>query len=279
VHTAALAEFRKKVAGDSFCIPISSVGELEAKILAALDSVRSSYSPSGWVRTTSVLEGIVDTYATYMNRYLDILSHDGYTRREIEDLLRTLNEAIGLFVTSGVVWLDVMAPVVPSESDFPNLLLRDVQSSGEWLKVLFSSVRRTRPPMLIPIEINGVPWRGSGNALVACGIDYVSSFRGRYLEGYDLPGPVAREIEHKYEYWRQEHYFGSLLAVAILAPADDPPRAIGVMNMNFSGEAPLGNDDTLSPQRSIAILNVLEPAMRVVATAIERHVHRRRGQQ
>lgn len=276
-NVAELAEFRRMVAGDSYCIPVSSIAELEAKILSALDSVRVSYSPGGWIRTTSMLESIVDTYATYLNRYLAVLGNDQYARHEIEDLLRSLNAAAKVFVASEVVWLDVMLPVLPTESDRPNLLLTDVRTSTEWLKVLFTSVRRTRPPMLIPIEVNGVPWRGSGNALMSCGIDYVSSFRGRYLDGYGLPERVARDIDRRYEYWRKEHYFGSLLAVAVMASVEDPPSAIGVLNLNFSTEAPLGNDDTLSPQRSMAILNVLEPALRVVGTAIERHVDRRGG--
>lgn len=253
---------------------ISSIGELEPKIFAALDSVKYSYSPSGWIRMNTMLESLVDLYSRYTNFYLDILGKNVFSRREIEELLRILNEVIRNFISADIGWLDVMVPVIPTEEDAPRLLIQNVKNERGALKIFFSSVRRTNPTTLIPIDVNGKPWRGSGNSFVSSGIDYVSTFRNCYSQDYGLPSDVALKIEAQYSYWRNEHYFSSLLAVAILAPIEDSSRAVGVLNLNFANEAPLGVDNILSPQRSIAILNVLEPALRVLATAIERYIHR-----
>jgi len=252
---------------------ISSIGELEPKIFAALDSVKYSYYPSGWIRMNTMLETLVDLYSRYTSCYLDILGKN-FSRREIEELLRILNEVIRNFISADIGWLDVMVPVIPTEEDAPRLLIQNVKNERGALKILFSSVRRTNPTTLIPIDVNGKPWRGSGNSFVSSGIDYVSTFRNCYSQDYGLPSDVASKIETQYSSWRHEHYFSSLLAVAILAPIEDSSRAVSVLNLNFANEASLGVDNIPSPQRSIAILNVLEPALRVLATAIERYIHR-----
>jgi hypothetical protein len=271
-----LAKFKERVTGTSFCIPISDTGALEAKILAALESVRLSSSSGGWIRTTAVLDDLLDLYARYTNCYLDIVRNDVFASREVEDLLRAANEVVRSFVCADLGWIDVMVPVMPVRADIPNLLLKNVESEPGWLKMMFSGVRRTMPPTLIPIEVNGIPWRGSGNAFMCGGIDYVSSFRNRYTQAhYGLSSDVAQRMEAQYAYWRREHYFSALLAIAILAPRKGAVRSIGVLNLNFSVEDPLGVDDTLSPQRSITIGNVLEPTLQVLAQAIERQSHRK----
>ena len=86
---------------------------------------------------------------------------------------------------------------------------------------------------------------------------------------------IVEGMERQYAYWRQEHYFSALLAVAILASDEEPARPLGVLNLNFIAEEPMGVNDSLPPQRSITILNVLEPALRALAKAIEIHLHRK----
>jgi hypothetical protein len=261
--------FKERVIHGSFCIPISDPSELEAKVFAALDSVKMSYSLGGWIRTSDVLEDVLDQYAGYVNCYLDILAENRYTRREIEDLLKILQGVIKSFVCQEIGWLDVMVPVRPTEEDGPRLLIQCGGTGDVWLKVLFSGVRRTNQPTLIPTSVNHKPWRGSGNAFLSRGIDYVGSFQGRYSgRDYNLPRGLARQIEGQYAYWRQEHYFASLLAIAILAPESDSVNSVGVLNFNFKRENPLGTNDTLSPQQSDAILNLLEPALRLLTKAL-----------
>jgi Domain of unknown function (DUF4062) len=265
-------DFKRRVTEGSFCIPISDPSELEAKVFAALDSVKMSYSLGGWVRSSDVLEDVLDQYAKYVNCYLDILASDKYTRREIEDLLRILQAVTKNFVCQDIGWLDVMIPVKPTEEDRPSLLLQCAGTGDIWLKVLYSGIRRTNKPTLIPTSVNRKAWRGSGNAFLSDGIDYVGSFQGRYSgREYNLPRGLARQMETQYAYWRQEHYFASLLAIAILAPESGSVRAVGVLNFNFKRENPFGNNDTLSPQQSDAILNVLEPALQLLTKAILRY--------
>jgi len=264
--------FQRRVTQDSFCIPVSDPSELEAKIFAALDSVKMSHSLGGWIRTSDILEHVLDEYARYVNCYLDILAKDRYTRREIEDLLKILQGVIKSFVSPDIGWLDVMVPVKPTEADRPRLLLQCEGTGDIWLKVIFSGMRRTNQPTLIPTRVNQKPWRGSGNAFLSRGMDYVCSFQERYSgRDYNLPRGLARQIEQQYAYWRQGHYFASLLAIAILTSERDSAEPMGVLNFNFTRENPLGANDTLSPQQSDAILNVLEPALQILTKAIPVH--------
>lgn len=261
--------FKRRVTQDSFCIPVSDSSELEAKVFAALDSVKKSHSLGGWIKTSDVLEEILDQYAKYTNCYLDIVAKGKYTRREIEDLLKTLQGVIKSFICQDIGWLDVMIPVRPTEADRRNLLIKCAGTGDIWLKILFSGMRRTNEPTLIPTKVNRKPWRGSGNAFLSRGTDYVCSFQGRYTgRDYNLPKTLARQMESRYAYWRQEHYFSSLLAIAILASERDSVESVGVLNFNFKRENPLGVNDTLSPQQSDTILNVLEPALQVLTNAI-----------
>jgi hypothetical protein len=261
--------FKRIVTKDSFCIPVSDPGELEAKTFAALDSVKMSHSLGGWIRTSDILENVLDEYAKYVNCYLDILTKDLYTRREIEDLLKILQGMIKSFVSSDIGWLDVMVPVKPTEVDRPHLLLQCEGTDDIWLKVIFSEIRRTNQPTLIPTKVNQKPWRGSGNAYLSRGMDYVCSFKGHYSgRDYNLPRALARRIEQQYTYWREEHYFASLLAIAILTSERDPVESVGVLNFNFTRENPLGTYDTLSPQQSDAILKILEPTLQILTKAI-----------
>lgn len=56
---------------------------------------------------------------------------------------------------------------------------------------------------MIPIQVNGVPRCGSGNAYLSRGIDYVGSFQGLYTTGeYGLEPEVVTKIEDRYRYWR-----------------------------------------------------------------------------
>jgi hypothetical protein len=210
---------------------------------------------------------------------LDILRRDDFSKREIEEFLRIVADILKSFISPHLGWLDVMIPVTPSTADVPNLLIANLGDESKWLKVLFSSIRRTNPPKLIPTQVNGMPWRGSGNALICGGMDYVSCFYRRFRQiDYGLPDNVLKTIETQYAYWQREHYFSSLLAVAILpsdTDSDDSEDAIGVLNLNFSHEDPIGTDDTLTPQRSIALCNVLEPALMIISKAIEHHTDRR----
>ncbi|HMH90086.1 MAG TPA: hypothetical protein VK586_03275 [Streptosporangiaceae bacterium] len=215
---------------------------------------------------------MLDQYATYTNTYLEILASNLYTQREIEGLLRTVKGVLGNFVSPDIGWLDVMIPVLPKESDRPRLLIQQGEMGDVWLKVLYSAIRRTTRPTLIPTQVNLRPWRGSGNAYLSSGIDYVSSFQGRYGgRDYSLPRGVAKQIERQYAYWKQEHYFAALLAISIPAPGNNSTGSAGVLNLNFRQENPLGPNDTLSPRQSVALLNVLEPALQILATAISLH--------
>jgi hypothetical protein len=278
-HKDTFAAFRDRVTGGSYCIAVSDVGELEAKVIAALDTVTPRYAWGGWVRTTTVVDHLVDLYARYTNLYLDLMGGESLTQREIEDLLRMANDVVRTFISQDLGWIDVMTPVVPVDADRRNLLLDGVDSPPGWLRILFSSVRRTGSPVLIPIEVNGTPWRGSGNAFLCGGIDYVSSFQGRYGDAdYGLPPPVVDRIESTYAYWREQQYFSSLLAIAILSRADRGDRVahpVGVLNLNFSVENALGADDALSPRRSTAIINVLDPTLQVLARVIDKQPTRK----
>ena len=264
--------FKQRVTQDSFCIPVSDLSELEAKTFAALDSVKKNHSLGGWIRTSDVLEDILDQYAKYINCSLDIQAKGQYARREIEDLLRTLQGVVKSFVCQDIGWLDVMVPVRPTKADMPNLLIKCAGTGDIWLKILFSGMRRTNAPALIPTSVNQKPWRGSGNAFLSRGVDYVCSFQGRYSgRDYNLSRALTRQMESQYAYWRQEHYFSSLLAIAILSTEGDSAGSVGVLNFNIKSEYPLGANDTLSPQQSDAILNVLEPALQVLTNAILVH--------
>lgn len=264
--------FKRRVTQDSFCIPVSDPSELEAKVFAALDSVKKANSLGGWIRTSDILEDVLDQYAKYINCHLDILAKGKYSRREIEDLLKILQGVIKSFVCQDTGWLDVMVPVRPTEADRPNLLMKCAGTGDIWLKVVFSGMRRTNEPTLIPTIVNKKPWRGSGNAFLSRGMDYVCSFQGRYSgRDYNLSKTLAKQMESQYSYWAQEHYFASLLAISIPASENDLSKSVGVLNFNFRRENALGVNDTLSPQQSDAILNILEPALHILAKAIRTH--------
>ncbi|WP_410874734.1 helix-turn-helix domain-containing protein [Nocardia sp. A7] len=216
--------------------------------------------------------------AAYVKCCLSIIESGTFYREEIDELLVVLNRVVTTLVCQDAAWLDV---VVPAHSDAPLVavpLVEGLVSEHGWLQVWASGVRRTTRPTLIPIQVNGTPWRGSGNAFLSRGIDYVGSFRGLYsAPEYDLAPDVASEIEARYDYWRDECYFGALLAAAIRSPEPGASAIIGVLNLNFRFENPIGDGDTLEPQRSVAILDVLEPALRLIGTAIQMHHQPRDG--
>ena len=148
-----------------------------------------------------------------------------------------LNNVIRTFICADAGWIDVMIPVAAPDVGSAVPLIEGMDSDGGWLTVLFSGVRRTSKPTMIPIEVNGTPWRGSANAFVSHGVDYVGSFSGLYSgRDYGLPGDVLDAVEAKYEYWRRECYFAALLAVGIQAPGRESSESIGVLNVNFVRE-------------------------------------------
>lgn len=267
----ALRAFRTRVATD-YCMVVSDPATLEAQVLAALETVKLRSSRGGWVRAASMLEHVLDRYARYINYYLELAEAHTYLHQHLEELLRLLQDVVADAIAPDLGWIDVMVPVRPDEGDLPSLLIPDAEPSAVWLKVWLSGIPRSRQPTLIPTRVNNVPWRGSGNAFVARGLDYVSSFRGKFpASTYGLSRTQARRIERQYVIWRDQHYFASLLAVAIVAPDknEEPPTPIGVLNLNFRAENPLGRNDVLPPDECFAIANVLEPAMNVLAAAIE----------
>ncbi|WP_330256870.1 helix-turn-helix transcriptional regulator [Nocardia sp. NBC_00565] len=230
------------------------------------------------VAIASPTADIASDCAAYVKCCLAIIECGTYYREEIDELLAVLNRVVATLVCPDAAWLDV---VVPVHSDVPTAavpLVEGLVSEHGWLQVWASGVRRTTRPTLIPIQVNGTPWRGSGNAFLSRGIDYVGSFRGLYTASeYDLAPEVASEIEARYDYWRDECYFGALLAAAIRSPEPGASDIIGVLNLNFRFENPIGDGDTLEPQRSVAILDVLEPALRLIGTAIQMHHQLRDG--
>ncbi|GAA2021257.1 hypothetical protein GCM10009839_17710 [Catenulispora yoronensis] len=236
----------------------------------------TNYGLDDLVRVGEVLYLIFDEFATYTNCYLDLVTRDTYSHREINELLQILNGLIRKFVSPDAGWIDVAVPVAINGPMAATPLVEGLKDDTRWLQVLYSSVRRTSRPILIPIEVNGTPWRGSGNAFVSQGMDYVGRFGGLYrgIE-YDLPADTLEKIESRYEYWREECYFAALLALAILSPDKESQESIGVLNINFLREDPIGFNDTLSPQKSVAVVNLLEPALQVLARAIEKQTQQK----
>lgn len=230
-------------------------------------SMSSPASASGLDEFADVASG----WSAYLRCCLAIVERSTYYSEEVDELLAVLNRVIAVLVCREAAWLDVVVPVhsVPSAA-VP--LVEGLVSEMGWLQVWASGVRRTTRPTLIPIQVNRVPWRGSGNAYTSRGIDYVGSFRGLYADPeYGLASDLLSKIEARYQYWRDECYFGALLAVAIRAPEPGSSDAIGVLNLNFRCENPIGENDTIDPQRSIAVMDILEPALRLIAIAIQKH--------
>jgi len=230
------------------------------------------------VADASASADIAHACAAYVKCCVAIIERRTYYRDEVDELLAVLNRVVTTSVCQDAAWLDV---VVPVPSDPPTAAVPFVEglvSEHGWLQVWASGVRRTTRPTLIPIQVNGTPWRGSGSAFLSQGIDYVGSFRGLYAASeYDLAPEVASEVEARYDYWRDECYFGALLAAAIRSPEPGASEVIGVLNLNFRFENPIGDGDTLEPQRSVTILEVLEPALRLIGTAIAMHHQPRDG--
>ncbi|MFX0574755.1 helix-turn-helix domain-containing protein, partial [Nocardia nepalensis] len=211
-------------------------------------------------------------WVAYVNCCVAIVERGTYYCEEIDELLAVLNRVIAALVCQDAAWLDVVVPVGALGSAAAVPLVEGLVSELGWLQVWASGVRRTTRPTLIPIQVNGTPWRGSGNAFLSRGIDYVGSFRGLYTASeYGLAPKVVSEIQARYDYWREECYFGALLAAAIRSPEPGSSDAVGVLNLNFRFENPVGDGDTLEPQRSVVILDVLEPALRLIGTAIQKH--------
>lgn len=232
---------------------------------------------------TSATGDFVDVaggWSAYLKCCVAIVESGTYYCEEIDELLAVLNRVITVLVCQDAAWLDVVVPVHSVAPTMAIPLVEGLVSEPGWLQVWASGVRRTTRPTLIPMQVNGIPWRGSGNAFLSRGIDYVGSFRGLYSASrYDLAPEVESEIEARYDYWRDECYFGALLATAIRSPEPGASEAIGVLNLNFRVENPIGVGDTLEPQRSIAILGVLEPALRLIGTAIQKHHQPRDGKE
>ncbi|MEV6877522.1 hypothetical protein [Amycolatopsis sp. NPDC051128] len=222
-----------------------------------------------------ILELISGEYLRCVQCHLETVTSGTFRQREIEDLLVSLAALIKKLGCTHLGWLDVMIPVQPEETKSSRRLIDGVTYDGG-LQVLFSSTRRTGPPTIIPIKVNNTPWRGSANAFISCGLDYISSFQGLY-EGpeYNLPPRVLKEVEQRYDYWREECSFASLLAIAVLTPEEDPARAVGVLNLNFEQECPFGDRKELAPKQSIALLNLLDPTLQILASAIRRHNDRK----
>jgi hypothetical protein len=213
----------------------------------------------------------VGAYAKYINLCQDISESGEYTARAMRELLIGLHQALKQLLSDELGWLDVAVPVFPTKADHSALLHPELHpEDGLWLKVRFSEHKRLHRPTLIPIEVRGAPWRGSGNAFLSEGLDYVGSFRRVYSgPESELPERVASQLEKRYELWRREAYFASLLSVAIEAPNELDPRPIGVLNLNFAVEYPLGTREELAPNTIAAINDLLEPALHLIGLAIE----------
>jgi hypothetical protein len=221
---------------------------------------------------------VASAWSAYMKCCLAVVERGTYYCEEIDQLLTVLSRVIGALVCSDVGWLDVVVPVPASMPATAVPLAEGLVSEPGWLQVWASGVRRTNRPTQIPIQVNGIPWRGSGNAYVSRGIDYVGSFRGIYTSAeYGLAADVVSRVEAKYGYWRDECYFGALLAAAVSAPEPGASAVVGVLNLNFRTENPIGRGDTLEPGTSVAILDILEPALRLIGTAIQQHHQPRDG--
>ncbi|WP_157120950.1 helix-turn-helix domain-containing protein [Nocardia miyunensis] len=237
--------------------------------VARADAVQESVSASS---TADFADAAAD-WGAYVKCCVGIVERGTYYCEEIDELLATLNRVIAALVCRDVAWLDVVVPVQnPTPAGAAAPVADGVVSDLGWLQVWASGVRRTTRPSLIPIQVHGIAWRGSGNAFLSGGIDYVGSFRGLYSRAeYGLAPKVVSQIESRYEYWREECYFAALLAVAIRSPEPGVSDAVGVLNLNFTTENPVGDNDTLEPHRSAAILDILEPALRLISKAIARH--------
>ncbi|MFC9995729.1 hypothetical protein [Nocardia sp. NPDC127526] len=253
----------------------------ERAALRAYESNAGPEAPANSPMTVAGIDEFADVasgWSAYLRCCLAIVERSTYFSEEVDELLAVLNRVIATLVCREAAWLDVVVPV-HSVSPAAVPLVEGLVSELGWLQVWASGVRRTTRPTLIPVQVNGIPWRGSGNAYLSRGIDYVGSFRGLYADPeYGLAPGLLSKIEARYRYWRDECYFGALLAVAIRTPEPGGSDALGVLNVNFRCENPIGENDTIDPQRSIAVMDILEPALRLIAVAIQKHHLPRSGQ-
>ena len=175
-----LTAFRQSATSEKYCLLIDDVSAIEATLLRAISAVERTFLINGWVRRQSCLALVADAYSQYINLYLSIMTTDDIIDDHIVILiLQALQHILNAVICTGG-WIDIVIPTKIDSNDIPNLLIAGIDSDSNWLRVRYSSVPRSNVPTLIPIEVNGIPWRGSGAAFKSKGIDYIGDFTNMY---------------------------------------------------------------------------------------------------
>lgn len=268
-------EFKKRATGNNFSLIINSLSEIDSKLFSAIDSIKNKYSIQGWVKVNDVIDGIVVNFFQYSNSAIKIVQEGNYYQDEIENLLSELSEIVKKYISPDIGWIDAMVRLHPTESlEYEKLIEGIDDKVSSWLKIVYTGVRRTNPPRLIPVDISGKSWRGSGTAFSVCGIDYVSSFQDKFKTAeYDIPIEQEDSIVRQYDEWSSGHHFSSILAVGIPANYRDHSKSIGVINLNFRKAFPFGEIETIPPELSRKLHELIEPSINVIRNAFIKHLN------
>ncbi len=263
-------QFKVSATGSNYSIMINDISEIDSKLYSAMDSIKNKYSLQGWIKVNEAFDDILGRFIKYSNMSARIIRDNNYYKDEIEELLLTLCDIVKRYLAPDIGWIDVMIPLSSADSKTYDRLMNGIDEKvSVWLKVVYTDVRRTNPPRLIPTSILGKSWRGSGTAFSVCGIDYVSSFKDKYEGGkYDISENQEKEIIEQYNQWSSGHHFSSILAVGISANSRDHSASIGVLNLNFRKPSPFGDIETIEPELSRRLCELLDPCIDVLRPAI-----------
>lgn len=194
--------------------------------------------------------------------------------RDAHNLMRPLGNLCRAVIHPEVTWVDAMASLSVGDADErrgTTLLGRDEQSTPGWLRIVLSEMPRTDEPRLIPVSVNGIPWRGSGAAFLSQGINYVDRCVERIpFASYRLPEQEASAVRDLYQTWEAEHSFASIVAVAVPRTLEDR-ASVGVLNLNFALPYPFGHKDVLDPEEARQIEEVLEVHLLALSRALQSH--------
>ncbi len=194
------------------------------------------------------------------------------SRQMVDRYLLHVGELCRLLIHPDIAWVDVMERIEqPDACNSAKLVTSASAGTLGWLQVVFSEVPRTATPRVIPIDIEGKPWRGSGAAFASQGIDYVDRMVTRLLPSeYNLDQNEGKRITEQYRAWECQDHFASLIALSIPSPGNSSiTSGAGVLNLNLSTPHPFGEVSVLPPEDTREIVATLKPHLDILAKVMQ----------